>query len=331
VRTHGDLLVIILRDEIEHVAAGTRWFRQICAARGLEPEAEYFRLLDQFLRGELRCPSTGGTARGGFSESELIDCSRCATSADVELIVGLPLRLSPTTGIALLYASTLSLPPSRTRTVPRVVPLGEHDALRGLAVEGDGMDRRTMGVAMNQPPHAVRRMACATASAFTSMMSSASARSPRRCAPVLGRQGGARRHGLPRKSATKAGCGASPVLVVVDVIGAQQIAVREQGRSAVEIDDGEVRQQLSRRLAGEAHRPESPVTALEEQGDAVAVSSRRAPRTATASALSSSSPIQASNRSPRMYSTSACRARSRETAGRARSPAVARGEVAGPR
>ena len=68
----ADLLVIILRDEIGHVAAGTRWFRQICAARGLEPEAEYFRLLDQFLRGELRCPLHLEARReAGFSESEL--------------------------------------------------------------------------------------------------------------------------------------------------------------------------------------------------------------------------------------------------------------------
>jgi uncharacterized ferritin-like protein (DUF455 family) len=68
----ADLLVIILRDEIGHVAAGTRWFRQICAARGLEPEGEYFRLLDQFLRGELRCPlHLEARRQAGFSESEL--------------------------------------------------------------------------------------------------------------------------------------------------------------------------------------------------------------------------------------------------------------------
>jgi len=68
----ADLLVIILRDEIGHVAAGTRWFRHLCAERGLEPEAAYFDLLERFLRGELRCPLNLEARReAGFSESEL--------------------------------------------------------------------------------------------------------------------------------------------------------------------------------------------------------------------------------------------------------------------
>lgn len=68
----ADLLVIILHDEIGHVAAGTRWFRHVCAARGLEPEAEYFRLLHEYLRGELRCPlHLEARRQAGFTESEL--------------------------------------------------------------------------------------------------------------------------------------------------------------------------------------------------------------------------------------------------------------------
>jgi uncharacterized ferritin-like protein (DUF455 family) len=68
----ADILVIILRDEIGHVAAGTRWFRRVCAERGLDPEAEYFRLLREYLRGELRCPLHLEARRAaGFSESEL--------------------------------------------------------------------------------------------------------------------------------------------------------------------------------------------------------------------------------------------------------------------
>jgi uncharacterized ferritin-like protein (DUF455 family) len=68
----ADLLVIVLRDEIGHVAAGTRWFRYLCEGRGLEPEAEYFRLLDQFLRGQLRCPlHLEARRQAGFTESEL--------------------------------------------------------------------------------------------------------------------------------------------------------------------------------------------------------------------------------------------------------------------
>jgi uncharacterized ferritin-like protein (DUF455 family) len=68
----ADLLVIILRDEIGHVAAGSRWFRYLCDQRGLDPEPTYFALLEEFLRGELRCPLQLEARRAaGFSESEL--------------------------------------------------------------------------------------------------------------------------------------------------------------------------------------------------------------------------------------------------------------------
>ena len=43
-RAGADILDIILRDEIGHVAAGDRWFRHLCNERGLEP-ASTFRLL----------------------------------------------------------------------------------------------------------------------------------------------------------------------------------------------------------------------------------------------------------------------------------------------
>lgn len=68
----ADLLVIILRDEIGHVAAGTRWFRYLCDQRGLDPEPTYFALLKEFLRGELRCPLYLEARRAaGFTETEL--------------------------------------------------------------------------------------------------------------------------------------------------------------------------------------------------------------------------------------------------------------------
>ena len=37
----GEILDVILRDEIGHVAIGNRWYRHLCAERGLDPVATY--------------------------------------------------------------------------------------------------------------------------------------------------------------------------------------------------------------------------------------------------------------------------------------------------
>ncbi|MCU0835585.1 MAG: ferritin-like domain-containing protein [Chromatiaceae bacterium] len=65
-------LGVILRDEVGHVAAGSRWFRHLCAERGLPPEATYFALLETFLGGEVRGPiNRADRLRAGFDEAEL--------------------------------------------------------------------------------------------------------------------------------------------------------------------------------------------------------------------------------------------------------------------
>ena len=65
-------LEIILRDEVGHVAAGTRWFRHLCEARGLDAETEYFALLGRYLGEEIRCPlNLPDRHRAGFSATEL--------------------------------------------------------------------------------------------------------------------------------------------------------------------------------------------------------------------------------------------------------------------
>jgi uncharacterized ferritin-like protein (DUF455 family) len=65
-------LGIILRDEVGHVAAGSRWFRFLCAERGLAPEAAYFALLDEYLRGEIRGPLNEPARRkAGFEAAEI--------------------------------------------------------------------------------------------------------------------------------------------------------------------------------------------------------------------------------------------------------------------
>jgi uncharacterized ferritin-like protein (DUF455 family) len=66
------VLEIILRDEVGHVEAGSRWFRHLCVQRGLEPESTYFELLEQHFSGGIRCPLHKPARReAGFTESEL--------------------------------------------------------------------------------------------------------------------------------------------------------------------------------------------------------------------------------------------------------------------
>ncbi len=65
-------LRVILRDEVGHVEAGSRWFRHLCEARGLDPEAHYFALLQAEFGGRMRCPlHREARLRAGFSEAEL--------------------------------------------------------------------------------------------------------------------------------------------------------------------------------------------------------------------------------------------------------------------
>jgi uncharacterized ferritin-like protein (DUF455 family) len=44
----AEIVGTILRDEIGHVAIGTRWFNHLCALRGLDPDACFERLLAEF-------------------------------------------------------------------------------------------------------------------------------------------------------------------------------------------------------------------------------------------------------------------------------------------
>jgi uncharacterized ferritin-like protein (DUF455 family) len=70
----ADILDIILRDEIGHVAAGDRWFRYLCAERGLQPEAAFQNLLNSPGVPRPRRPFNE-TARlaAGFSAQELAE------------------------------------------------------------------------------------------------------------------------------------------------------------------------------------------------------------------------------------------------------------------
>ena len=71
-RRAGEILDIILRDEIGHVAVGNHWYRQQCAARGLDPLATYAELATRHGAPRLRGPFNLEARRAaGFDEDEL--------------------------------------------------------------------------------------------------------------------------------------------------------------------------------------------------------------------------------------------------------------------
>lgn len=67
-----DILDIILRDEIGHVAIGNRWYRHLCAQRALDPLATYAVLAKQYGAPRLKGPLNLDARRAaGFDEAEL--------------------------------------------------------------------------------------------------------------------------------------------------------------------------------------------------------------------------------------------------------------------
>ncbi|PUE09070.1 hypothetical protein B9Z51_09100 [Limnohabitans sp. T6-5] len=68
----GKILDIILEEEIGHVAAGNRWYRYLCAKRGLDPISTYAELIAQYDAPKLRPPFNMEARRlAGFEEAEL--------------------------------------------------------------------------------------------------------------------------------------------------------------------------------------------------------------------------------------------------------------------
>lgn len=67
-----ELLGLIERDEIGHVAIGNRWFAHLCAARGVEPDATFRALLKEYDAPPLKPPfNLAARRKAGFSEMEL--------------------------------------------------------------------------------------------------------------------------------------------------------------------------------------------------------------------------------------------------------------------
>lgn len=67
-----EILEVILRDEIGHVAIGNRWYKFLCNQRGLEPLATFRSLLLEYNAPRLRGPlHTSARLAAGFSEAEM--------------------------------------------------------------------------------------------------------------------------------------------------------------------------------------------------------------------------------------------------------------------
>ncbi len=70
-----EILEIILRDEVGHVAIGTRWFRYLCVERGLDPDSTFDELMRHYINtmdGRIQGPfHEAARLQAGFSVTEL--------------------------------------------------------------------------------------------------------------------------------------------------------------------------------------------------------------------------------------------------------------------
>lgn len=68
------ILDVIYREEIGHVEIGTRWFRHLCAGRGLDPRVTFRDLLSAYMSGRIRGPYDElGRMHAGFTAEEMDD------------------------------------------------------------------------------------------------------------------------------------------------------------------------------------------------------------------------------------------------------------------
>jgi uncharacterized ferritin-like protein (DUF455 family) len=66
------ILDIILRDEIDHVLVGNRWYRWLCGRAGVDPVGTYPKLVDEYGAPRLKGPFNLAARRAaGFDDAEL--------------------------------------------------------------------------------------------------------------------------------------------------------------------------------------------------------------------------------------------------------------------
>jgi uncharacterized ferritin-like protein (DUF455 family) len=71
-KASAQILRVILREEIGHVAIGTRWFEWCCAREGVEPRETFLALLREVARGAIRGPFNVEARRAaGFDDAEM--------------------------------------------------------------------------------------------------------------------------------------------------------------------------------------------------------------------------------------------------------------------
>jgi uncharacterized ferritin-like protein (DUF455 family) len=68
----AEIIETFMRDEIGHVAIGTRWFEWCCAREGVEPRETFLALLREVARGAIRGPFNVEARRAaGFDDPEM--------------------------------------------------------------------------------------------------------------------------------------------------------------------------------------------------------------------------------------------------------------------
>ena len=67
-----EILQVIYREEIGHVAIGNRWYLYCCEQRGLDPQLTFQQLIREYFAGKLRGPfNRPARLEAGFNEDEL--------------------------------------------------------------------------------------------------------------------------------------------------------------------------------------------------------------------------------------------------------------------
>ena len=67
-----EILDIILREEVGHVAIGNHWYRWLCEREGLDPQAHYLELTRRYEAPRLKPPFNLRARRAaGFSQAEI--------------------------------------------------------------------------------------------------------------------------------------------------------------------------------------------------------------------------------------------------------------------